>query len=176
MSTYTIRPAQPTDLPHLPAIERAAAQLFLATPHAFIADGDGMPLASFEHHLAHSQIWVAVQQGTAGEETIVGFAIARKLDGQAYLHEIDVHPEHGRRGLGRRLIDAVIAWARQETLPAVTLSTFREVAWNEPYYAQLGFQPLAEAELGPGLLAVRAHEVADGLDGARRVCMILPVI
>ena len=38
----------------------------------------------------------------------LGFAIARKLDGDIYLHEIDVHPDHGRRGLGRRLIDAVI--------------------------------------------------------------------
>ncbi len=172
ITTYTIRLAQATDLPHLPAIELAAAQLFRDTPHAFIADSSGMSLASFEEHFAHNRIWVAVHQDEAGIEQVVGFAVARKLDGEIYLHEIDLHPDHGRRGLGRRLIDAVIAWARQEALPAVTLSTFRHIPWNEPYYTKLGFQPLLDADLGPGLLDVRAHEAADGLD-TQRLCMRL---
>lgn len=175
MSTYTIRPAHATDLPHLPAIEAAAAQLFRDTPHAFIADSSGMALTSLEAHLAHNRIWVAVHRDEIGNEQLVGFAVARKLDGEVYLHEIDVHPDHGRRGLGRRLIDTVIAWTRQECLPAVTLSTFRNIAWNEPYYTSLGFQPLDDADLGPGLRGVRDHEAADGLDSRERVCMRLPL-
>jgi GNAT superfamily N-acetyltransferase len=175
MTTYTIRPAQATDLNYLPAIEKAAAQLFRNSPDDYIADGDGMPLASFERHFAQNRIWVAVHATADGDETVVGFAVARKLDGNIYLHEIDVHPTHGRRGLGRRLIEAVIGWARQEGLPAVTLSTFREIPWNAPYYAKLGFLPLADNELGPGLQEVQAHEAADGLDIRRRVCMILPL-
>lgn len=168
---YQIRPARAPDLPHLPAIEHAAAQRFATTPYAFIIHDEGMPLASFEQHFAHHHIWVAVNR----QDQPVGFAVARPLDGYLYLHEIDVHPDHGRRGLGRRLIAAVVDWARSQQVAAVTLSTFDNVAWNAPYYAKLGFRPLAETELGPGLKTVREHEAADGLDVAHRVCMILPL-
>lgn len=166
---YHIRLAHPTDLPALPAIERAAAQLFGATPYPFIIHDEGMTLAAFEHHFNHNRIWVAADESDAP----VGFAVARLLDGNVYLHEIDVHPDHGRRGLGRRLIAAVIAWARHVQAPAVTLATFDNVAWNAPYYAKLGFQPLPLAALGPGLQEVRRHEAANGLDIHHRVCMIL---
>ncbi|MEZ4622130.1 MAG: GNAT family N-acetyltransferase [Caldilineaceae bacterium] len=179
MTPYTIRPANLLDLPYLPAIEKSAAQRFRDSTEAFIADDDGMPLSAFEHHFVRNQIWVAVHHFQADEvdtAEIVGFAIAREIDGQAYLHEIDVLPAHGRRGLGQRLIEAVITWARQKGLPAVTLSTFRAIPWNEPYYAKLGFQPLAEDALGAGLRQVRAHESMSGLDINRRLCMILPLL
>jgi hypothetical protein len=61
--------------------------------------------------------------------------------------------------------------ARQRGLDAVTLTTFRDVAWNAPYYERCGFRVLDETELGPGLRRVRDTEAAHGLDPARRVCM-----
>lgn len=175
MTAYVIRPAQSTDLPHLPSIEKAAAQLFRESTEAFIADDEGISLGSFEEHFAHDKVWVAVYQRVAAEEELVGFAVARKLDGKAYLHEIDIHPDHGRRGLDRRLIEAVTDWARQESLPTITLSTFRDIPWNAPYYAKLGFQPLTDDDLEPGFRDVRVHEAEAGLDINRRVCMILPL-
>lgn len=166
---YHIRPAQPTDLPALRVIEQAAAQLFGATQYDFIVHDEGMSLAAYEHHFTHNRIWVAADEN----DTPVGFAVARLLDGNVYLHEIDVHPDHGRRGLGRQLIAAVIEWARQQQMPAVTLSTFDNIAWNAPYYAKLGFQPLPQEALSPGLQEVRRREAANGLDSNHRVCMIL---
>ena len=171
MNTYFVRPAQVADLPMLPIIEKAAGQRFRASTEAWIADEEGMSLAAFAEHFAYNRIWVAVHQADSGAETVVGFAVARYLDDGIYLHEIDVHVDHGGQGLGRRLIDAVIAWTRQEGLPAVTLSTFRDIPWNAPYYARLGFVPLADDALGPGLQEVRAHEAEAGLD-IRRLCMI----
>jgi len=50
----------------------------------------------------------------------VGFALVEILDGAAHLEEIDVHPAHGRRGLGSALVRAVCEWARQSELSAVT--------------------------------------------------------
>jgi hypothetical protein len=44
----------------------------------------------------------------------------------------------------------------------VTLTTFRDVPWNGPFYAGLGFR--AVDELTPGLAAVRDHEKAIGDD------------
>jgi len=165
--SYTIRSAHNEDLPTLRTIEQAAAQLFRATPYAWIGDDDGMSLADLDHWLTSGKIWVVVDAG----DTPVGFAIARAVDNTAYLHEIDIHPQHGRQGLGTHLIEAVMAWARENDYLTVTLSTFSDVPWNAPYYQRLGFHILEEAALGPGLQEVRAHEAATGLPIERRVCM-----
>jgi hypothetical protein len=74
-------------------------------------------------------------------------------------------------GIGRALIDQVRSWALAAGLPAVTLTTFRDVPWNGPLYQHLGFRFLDEHEIGPELCAVRDHETAMGLDPALRVCM-----
>ena len=49
----------------------------------------------------------------------------------------------------------------------MTLCTFRDVPWNAPFYAALGFAPIASPE--PALARLLAHEIALGLTayGAR---------
>jgi hypothetical protein len=42
------------------------------------------------------------------------------------------------------------------------LTTFRDVPWNGPYYAALGFT--AVDDRSPGLMAIREHERAIGDD------------
>ncbi len=165
-SGYTIRRARPGDLAALPAIERAAAEQFRSTAFADIADA---PLSSAVLNLDHDHIWVAED----GAERQVGFAIAHLHDGEAHLHELDVHPAHARRGLGSGLVRAVANWARQRGLTAVTLSTFRDIPWNGPFYARLGFVPLAEAELNPALRAIVQAEDVAGLPVSERLCMRL---
>ncbi len=164
---YTIRSAHRADLPKLRPIELAAAQLFRATDYAWIGDDEGMSLATLEHWFDSGKIWVVVDV----TDEPVGFAIARAIDNTAYLHEIDIHPQHSRQGLGTQLIEAVTAWARENDYPHVTLSTFIDVLWNAPYYQRLGFHVLEETALGPGLQEIRAHEAATGLPIERRVCM-----
>ena len=61
-------------------------------------------------------------------------------EGNAYVEELDVMPEFGRRGLGSRLLAAVCEWAREQRCAAVTLSTFRDVPWNGPFYRKRGFR------------------------------------
>jgi GNAT superfamily N-acetyltransferase len=164
--SYAIRPARPDDLPALPAIERAAASVFRTTPFAFVAD---FALASEAINPDHEQIWVAV----AADDRPVGFALAHPLDGCAYLHELDVHPDHARRGLGRRLVHAVAAWGRQTGAAAVTLATFRDIPWNGPFYARLGFRALPDDKLSPGLRAIRQAEAEGGMPVEHRVYMRL---
>lgn len=167
--TYTIRLAQPDDLPALPAVEQAAGARFRDTDQSWIVDDSGHGLDVFEGWHNAGRIWVAATQ----DGTVVGFAAVGTVDGQAYLYELDVHPAHGRRGLGRRLIAAAVSGARVVGQTALRLSTFRDIAWNAPYYAGLGFRELNEAEIGPGLAAERRAEGAAGLDLARRVLMEL---
>jgi GNAT superfamily N-acetyltransferase len=48
----------------------------------------------------------------------VGFAVFALHEGEAHLEEIDVGPEHAGHGVGRRLIQAVVAQAREAGLRA----------------------------------------------------------
>jgi GNAT superfamily N-acetyltransferase len=81
-------------------------------------------------------------------DTPVGFAQVELLGLEAArLKEIDVHPDHGRRGLGKRLVAAVCEWAVYSGYPKVTLTTFRDVPWDMPFYARLGFDVLPATAL-----------------------------
>lgn len=77
------------------------------------------------------------------DDTPVGFALVEMLTGnEPHLEEIDVHPAHGRRGVGSALVRTVCEWATRSGFRDITLTTFRDVAWNMPFYARLGFAEL----------------------------------
>jgi len=82
-------------------------------------------------------------------------------------------PEHARRGLGRALLGAVVAWAEQRGFPSVTLTTFRHLPWNAPFYAAQGFRALPDQHLPAGLARLLAAEAEAGLDPSKRVAMRL---
>lgn len=161
-----IRPARPDDLPALPAIERAAARRFAGL--GLVADlDDAMEPETMAAACADGRVWVAVDAA----DRPVGFAVAERLGDAVHLEELDVLPEAGGRGLGSLLIEAVCAWAAAQGFRAVTLCTFRDVAWNAPLYARRGFVALGDHELGGALAARRLEEAARGLALADRVCM-----
>jgi ribosomal protein S18 acetylase RimI-like enzyme len=162
-----IRMAGVDDLPVIREIEGAAGRLFLQTEFPNIADDEPMSIATLLAFQSQGQIRVAVDR----EDLPIGFAVTGVIDDLVHLHELSIHPNYGRKGIGRRLIDAVCVFAKEQGSPAVTLSTFREVAWNAPYYERLGFRILEEAELGRGLREIRNIEAQKGLPLDRRVCM-----
>jgi GNAT superfamily N-acetyltransferase len=106
-----------------------------------------------------------------GCEIVVGYAIAREVDDTLYLQQIDVEPEHGRRGIGTALVNTVCDWAKQQSYGIVSLSTFRDLPWNAPFYLKLGFHPVDEAELTTGFQQIRLKELAAGLPVFDRVIM-----
>lgn len=77
------------------------------------------------------------------------------------------------RGIGRALVAAVTAEGRQRRLSAVTLTTFRNIPWNAPFYARLGFIEVAGAAMNARLAAVLKHELRRGLTD--RCAMSLPL-
>jgi GNAT superfamily N-acetyltransferase len=168
-SPYTIAPARPEHAAALPAIEIEAAALFPQEDLPAELRRDTTPVSEFEQAARAGRLWVALDASGAP----VGFAVVTRVDGAAHLLEMDVLPAHGRRGLGTGLVRAVVTWARRRGLPSVTLTTFRHLAWNGPFYRRLGFEELNEAQLTPGLREHLAQEVADGLEGAKRVVMRL---
>ncbi len=162
-----IRAAAATDGPVLREIEIAAGARFATVGLAEVAAHDPFSIAELEAYRTAGRSWVA----TGADGTVVGYAVADVLDGCAHLEQVSVRPEQQGRGIGRELAETVATWAAHTDLPAVTLTTFSDVAWNAPLYEHLGFRVLTESEIGPELAARRDEETAFGLDPERRVCM-----
>lgn len=152
-----VRRAEPADLPVLPEIEAAGDLLFASVGIVFPPG----PTVIEEAIRDGARIYVA-------GDPPVGFAAVRERDGGTHLEQIAVRPEHGRQGVGTALMDRVIADAAGGP---ITLITFRDVAWNGPWYARLGFTVLGAASHGPQLRGLWEAEFAAGLHrlGARVV-------
>lgn len=163
---WMVRLARADELSALAEIERLAGARFETIPQVADLPEVLMPPGALSAALARRQVWVAVAAGRP-----VGFAYADLIDDAVHLEELDVLPAWGRRGIGQALIAAVVDDARTRRLPAVTLTTFRDVPWNAPYYARLGFRVLDPRTLGPGLAALVEHEAARGLPPVLRVVM-----
>jgi GNAT superfamily N-acetyltransferase len=83
-----------------------------------------------------------------------GFAALDEVDGHAHLAELAVRPSHGRRGVGGQLLGGAWRWARGRGCSALTLTTFRDLPFNGPWYARHGFRELPEGEWGEELRAL----------------------
>jgi GNAT superfamily N-acetyltransferase len=113
-------------------------------------------------------VWVVCD-----DETPIGFATTEPFDDALHLWALAVRLEAQKRGAGRALVQAVIADARARGLPAVTLTTFRDIPWNGPFYASLGFVGVPQDGANPRLAGLRAHEAGLSLDVDRRCAMRL---
>ena len=114
---------------------------------------------TFADAARYGRLWVAL----AGDVP-VGFALVKMLgDDLPHLDEVDVEPAHGRRGLGTALVQAVCEWATASGFSMLTLTTFRGVPWNLPFYARLGIVEVPRDLLCPELAVVVSEEAARGL-------------
>lgn len=165
-ANYQIVLARDRDLPFLPIIERAAAKLLIGhAPESVLNDTTSM--RHFRQALAGGRLWVAVIS-----DIPVGFVHVVLLgSGAPHLEEIDVHPSHTRRGLGRRLVATACDWVTRQGHSAITLTTFREVPFNMKFYASCGFHEVPAAELSPELATIVRREAERGLAPERRVVM-----
>jgi GNAT superfamily N-acetyltransferase len=163
---YRVAVARPRDLGLLAAIELAAARLLVGhAPESVLNETTSQE--TLERALRDAHLWVVL-----ADEVPVGFAHVEVIESNAvHLEEIDVCPEHGRRGLGTKLVMHVCEWAAAAGYTSVSLTTFRDVPWNMPFYARLGFSVVPVSELSPGLRAVVDDERRRGLDPSRRVVM-----
>lgn len=161
-----IRPAELDDVARLREVERAAGRPFAALGMQAVADDEPPAPEVLAAHVRNGTAWVHTVDGVAA-----AYALAALVDGDAHLDQVSVDPAFAHRRLGRGLIEQVAAWGRAHGLPALTLTTFREVPWNGPYYERCGFRWLADDEITPGLRARRAAEAASGLDAWPRGCM-----
>lgn len=162
-----IRPAQANDTPALQAIERDGARAFLALPgFAFCA---ALPARTHSEHervrqTGHS--FVLEHQGQP-----IGFALILPVDGHAHILETAVAFAHQGRGLGRQMIGMAQAWAIGAGYREMTLTTYRDVPWNAPFYTKLGFVTFHPDPTRMGLNAIVQEEIDAGFARQARVAM-----
>jgi GNAT superfamily N-acetyltransferase len=168
-TTYTITAARLEDLTCLPAIELAAARLLVGhAPESVLSETTSLEVLQTAQREAH--LWVAL-----ADDVPVGFAHVEVIERNAvHLEEIDVHPDHGRRGLGAKLVLRVCEWAASQGHESITLTTFRDVPWNMPFYLRLGFAVVPPEEFSDALRTVVDDETRRGIDPSRRVVMKRP--
>lgn len=165
MRIHALEPHQFTDVR---AIEDAAGRAFADIGMREIAEDDLPTFDTLAGYRSAGRAWTALDD----EAHPVAFVLVDVVDGNAHIEQVSVHPGAAGRRIGSALIDHAGAWAHERGMPALTLTTFTDVPWNGPYYARLGFRVIPEADLRPGLRAIRDEEIRRGLDRWPRTAMI----
>ncbi|MDX8503572.1 GNAT family N-acetyltransferase [Mesorhizobium sp. VK4C] len=165
-----IRPARAGDADALPDIEQSAGLAFRAFSElAWLADGDNVSAERHRELIAEGTCWVAADD----KNRPVGF-LSAGIEGDAlHIWELDVRLDRQGSGIGSALLERAIKDARRRGLAAVTLTTFRDVAWNAPFYRKFGFRILEGAEVDDRLSGLLSSEVEHGMPLDRRCAMKL---
>ncbi|QIH07980.1 MULTISPECIES: GNAT family N-acetyltransferase [unclassified Pseudomonas] len=168
--TINIRRARVSDANALPAIETCAARLFLRDPQlAWLAEAPVLDAEGHRRNIQRLPVWVACP----AEDQPCAFLCAEPLGHELHIWEISVASDYQGQGIGKALLQAAIEHARQQRLKALTLTTFRQLPWNEPFYQRQGFITLDAGQLGTRLEQVLLDEQQHGLPALRRCAMRL---
>lgn len=98
-----------------------------------------------------------------GADEPVAFMACRVADQRLHIDELDVQDGQHGKGLGKRLLQHAADWARANGLRRLSLTTFRSIPWNAPYYARFGFRDWDPAEAPDDIQQALRKEAANGL-------------
>lgn len=144
-------------------LERAADTLF---PASRLPAGDDV----LEHAVLSQACSAGVLIVVVCGDDLAGASIALPDGDDLHLLQLAVHPEHGRRGLGRALLAATAQQAAAHWR-AITLTTFADLPFNAPFYQRFGFEFLNESEASTVVKDALKAERAQGM--TQRVAMTL---
>jgi GNAT superfamily N-acetyltransferase len=165
---WSLRLARPADAEAMPAIERAAGQLFRTI--------DGLAGLAGEHTVPPDRLARYIRKGhclvSHVGDRMIGFLVNEPFGRELHIWEFNVHPDFQGRGIGAGLLRACMIDARNSGFSAITLTTFRDVPWNAPFYARLGFEEVTALDAHPRLAGELAVEADHGLPPERRCAMI----
>ncbi|GAB3481542.1 GNAT family N-acetyltransferase [Nocardiopsis coralliicola] len=153
------------------ADEAEVVRVSLAADRMFADAGLDLPEDDPREMLAHVRGAEGFSAVLVAGDPPVGLAALVELDGAAHLEQLAVDPAHGRRGIGSALLRAACAHAAAAGFSRLTLTTFRDLPWNAPFYAARGFAELPAENWGPGLAAQWRAEEQAGIGVAPRIAM-----
>ena len=143
--------------------------MFLTVPGLeWIADDHNMAASTHATLAMAGTSWVAVDRADAP----VGFIACEERGDVLHICEFAVGEALHGQGVGRALLAGAVAFARSRDLVAVTLTTFRDVTWNQGFYTRRGFVTVAPIGDEP-LAVILRGESRYGLPPERRCAMRL---
>lgn len=100
----------------------------------------------------------------------IGFTLVSIAPSGLYLDQVSVHPDHGKKGIGTLLMNNLTSKARKLGQPQIILSTFRDVPWNAPFYARLGYRIIRKQDYQPFMIEIETAQ-RPFMDVSKRVFM-----
>ena len=168
MTDWSLRLARMTDAQDMPSVEESAGALF--------ATDDGLAGVAGAHTVPVDRLQRYIRKGhclvSHVGDRLAGFLVNEPFRRELHVWEMSVHSDFQRRGVGSGLMRACLVDARNSGFQAVTLTTFRDVSWNAPFYASLGFEEVSALDAHPRLAGELAVEADHGLPVDRRCAMI----
>jgi ribosomal protein S18 acetylase RimI-like enzyme len=169
VAEFSIRQARSTDIPLLEYVERSAAEIFRTVGLGHLLDGATVDPNLLAFMAISNNLWVAVNRW----DQPIGFAGGQHISGNFHLVELSVAKDAQGKGVGRALMSAMFEQVQREGYRAITLTTFRHLPWNGPWYARLGFVEVSPKEMGREYMEIVEHEAQNGLDIKQRCMMAL---
>jgi GNAT superfamily N-acetyltransferase len=142
--SYHIRPATVDDLPDLIRLRRLMFEAMGFTDPDELKASDEICAGYFTRAIPAGEFhgWVA-EAHVVGIVASGGVVVDRhppgphNLDGRiAYIMNMSTDPAHRRRGLARRILDCIVAWAGAE---GITTAALHATADGKPLYREFGF-------------------------------------
>lgn len=125
----SLRPLAPGDIPSVAAIHVASFRE--SGPDAMLR-----ATLSLEEDLLRG--WAHVWVACIGDD-VVGAFVAWIVVDEVHLLDVATHPAHRRRGVGRALVDALLALARREHAVQIYLEARRSNVAATTLYRSVGF-------------------------------------
>jgi N-acetylglutamate synthase-like GNAT family acetyltransferase len=161
-----LRTARLTDTQEILDVIEDAGEMFNGLGLADESLEVSFPLGKLKRLIRKEQVWVC-----ARGSSLAGAIILSALRKTAYVEELAVRRDCGRRGIGTRLVGRGIIWACEKELDSIYLSTFASVPWNAPFYRKLGFTDIDPDRWTSAMRRIRRTEEAQGLKVSERVFM-----
>jgi len=159
---YSLRPATADELVLAVAIDDAATLLFTEAGIVFdLAETHPFVIAEHERWqraIEAKQLWFACHATDAATPT--GFSALARAGDSAYLDQLCVLPEHGRRGVGSLLLETACARCKERGDSELWLTTYAHVPWNQPFYERHGFEVVPEIQCNAALRELLAEQRA----------------
>lgn len=162
-----IRSAHPHEIRLLPQIENAADARYARVGLKLVVDMPAHSIAVLEKGRRKGLLWLAVSP----RGHVVGFALMQIEHGVAWIDQLSVLDRWQGSGFGGALIDRCAETARARGYDAVHLTTYRGVAWNEPFYGRRGFVDVPRGSFSRPLRAQMLTELSHGHLVWRRALM-----
>jgi ribosomal protein S18 acetylase RimI-like enzyme len=149
-------------------VERSAAEIFRTVNLGSLADDETTVAPSILATMVDSNhLLVAVNES----DQPIGFVGGMDIDGNFHIVEISVAQAVQGKGVGSALMAEMTRQVKEEKFMVMTLTTYRNVAWNGPWYKKMGFQEVTAEEMGKEYLKIWDVESQHGHDMASRCVM-----